>query len=134
MSEKHYCIVIKTDGTIALAEMNDEWFINCGDLLKSLVGGYFETTVLKRGVVPAMKGETVIIVVNEEGKLNGSHYNELASEIHGMSRDPLFGDAVICATRHVPESEYDEYDLGGWTRNSALAVKELIENYLEAHC
>lgn len=63
------------------------------DELREFVGGYIE-------IVP-LKNEKQILVVNEEGKLNGLPVNALATNALALSYQPritdvIVGDALLC--------------------------------------
>lgn len=66
------------------------------DELKKFVGGYIEIVTVK------FDGKDYLMVVNEEGKLNGLPYNEAATELYQTSFwgdcDCILGDALICDT------------------------------------
>lgn len=80
--------IIKIDGTIV--EVNPE---NGKDFklneLQKIVGGYIEILYLKSGN---------ILVVNDEGAINGSCINLRASKIYGS---PIFGDVLHCKSKEV---------------------------------
>ena len=78
------------------------------ETLQTAVGGYIEVVRIK---------DEKIMIVNEEGKLNGSSYNELASlfyaDAHPHDPDVIFGTAVIAAENGeeiegLPEDLVDE--------------------------
>jgi hypothetical protein len=62
--------------------------------MQDLVGGYIEVLWLKDGNV---------LVVNEEGKINGLAYNETATEVvqvNGMD-DIIVGNAILMESRYL---------------------------------
>jgi hypothetical protein len=62
--------------------------------MQDLVGGYIEVLWLKDGNV---------LVVNEEGKINGLDYNETATEVvqaNGMD-DIIVGNAILMESRYL---------------------------------
>ena len=58
--------------------------------LQKAVGGYIEVVSLKGGY---------IMVINEEGKLNGLPINQKATDLYGNPRDHVVGNALVCRSR-----------------------------------
>ena len=61
--------------------------------LQRFVGGFIEIVYLGN----------LIMVVNEEGAINGMEHNEIASLIVMMAggQDPIFGDVLVCPKEMV---------------------------------
>lgn len=59
------------------------WISNTLENLQRNVGGYIETLTI-------LRNPDVIIIMNEDGKLDGSEYN---FKIPG---DQIFGDIIVC--------------------------------------
>lgn len=88
-------ILIKADGHICeIQPKNKKWFTL--EELQELVDGYIEYC--------DTLDPTMNMVINEEGKLNGSQYNKVATAFYRYSRvvmdgqafiDPIMGDVVI---------------------------------------
>jgi len=66
--------------------------------LQAFVGGYIEAVYLPGGVV---------MLVNEEGKLEGLPYNEPATALYGAG-DPIAGNAIVCSMAEMGEDEEEE--------------------------
>jgi hypothetical protein len=82
-------ITISTLGEVAVAEMPSETEYN---FLNTSVGGWIEMVRLEREL------EGVILWVNEEGKIDGLPYNDLATLVWEMSygqTDIIVGNAVL---------------------------------------
>jgi hypothetical protein len=82
-------ITISTLGEVAVAEMPSE---NEYNFLNTSVGGWIEMVRLEREL------EGVILWVNEEGKIDGLPYNDLATLVWEMSygqTDIIVGNAVL---------------------------------------
>lgn len=63
--------------------------------MQSAVGGYIEIVRLKHGI---------LMVVNEEGKLQQLPHNEIATGIWqsaGLPRDWIAGPALVCAPQDI---------------------------------
>lgn len=83
-----YLISINTDGVVRANKYEDNDIPGL-EQLQAYVGGNIE-------VVPSMFGDDVLILVNEEGKLDGLRYNEVASlALRSDLLDMLVGDAVL---------------------------------------
>lgn len=97
LSPKKGAILIKTDGSVS------QFFPRNGrrfslEEAQGLVGGYIQVITL-----PA----NCILIVNEEGKLQGLPYNQSATAIaYGSyaisSGDCIVGDAVVCPSDMLP--------------------------------
>lgn len=65
---------------------------------QKIVGGLIE-------LVHISENRKVIMVVNEEGKLNGSSVNIIATEIYqrttGIKDDAVFGDVIVCPSSFI---------------------------------
>ena len=95
-----YLISIHSDGAVIANEYPDNEEFELEDL-QNFVGGYIET-------VPTYFDNDVILLVNEEGKLKGLSYNEVASAIQHFTRaDLLCGDAVLV---RVDGEDFDGFD------------------------
>ena len=60
---------------------------------QGIVGGYVEVVNLSK---------TQIMIVNEEGAVNGMEYNEGATLAYAMAlgrTNPIFGDVLVCETK-----------------------------------
>lgn len=121
-----YIIIIRARDSIEFKTIPED--IVSLETLQSAVGGYIEVVRLK---------DEKIMILNEDGKLNGSSYNEIASllylDAHPRDPDVIFGDVVIAAENGeeiegLPEDIVDEIirDL----EDSGMEVKEFdqVEN------
>lgn len=66
------------------------------DELQEFVGGYIEIITKPDG--------SQMMVVNEEGKLEGLHYNLNATHVFlgwGYSNDYIAGNALVCDANHI---------------------------------
>lgn len=80
---------------------------NISDTLENLqrtVGGYIETLTI-------LRNPDVVIIMNEDGKLDGSHYN---FKIPG---DQIFGDIIVCGR---DGDEFADVPISRQTWNSIL--------------
>lgn len=80
--------VIRTDGTYTVQEVESEW-----GAISAIVGGWIEHVML----YPEGSREGSMFI-NEEGKLKGMAYNEVATSLFKMKRgnwDYIVGDAVV---------------------------------------
>jgi len=59
--------------------------------MQELVGGYIEIVI---------GNKYIVLIVNEDGLLNGLPYNENASLVYG---NPLFGDVIQCTIKELNE-------------------------------
>ena len=81
--------LIKTDGSVTdVAPKNGKDFKL--DELRELIGCEYIEIVR----VPLTHGK--ILIVDEEGKLNGKEFNERATVIYGNILDYIVGDALMC--------------------------------------
>lgn len=62
------------------------------DELQEFVGGYIE-------IVTARDGR--LIVLNEEGKLNGLPVNVVATILYGNPDDAIVGDVLVCSPTQI---------------------------------
>jgi hypothetical protein len=61
--------------------------------MQAAVGGYIEIVNL---------GSGHLMVLNEEGKLGGGMpRNNLATELYGVPRDHIVGNALVCRNRDI---------------------------------
>lgn len=80
--------IIKVNGAIIDIEPKNGKDFSLKEL-QSIVGGYIDIVYLKSGN---------ILVVNDEGAINGSCINLRASKIYGSY---LFGDVLYCKSKEV---------------------------------
>lgn len=104
--------VINPDGTERFDYPSDGKKFTLQEL-QAMVGGYIEHVILPRG------NGHVQAFVNEEGKLTGLPYNEVASKIYGREpADVIVGTMVIVSTEDVgpdPTRYADHIKYGaGW--------------------
>lgn len=59
--------------------------------MQAIVGGYIEIVYLDNGQ---------LMIVNEEGKINGSPLNDNASMLVGYT-DLIMGDVLVCESKQV---------------------------------
>ena len=85
--------IIKTDGTRLNVEPKNKTDFQLEELQK-IVEGYIEILPLS---------STQIMVVNEEGKLNGMPYNHLATLTAYMAgiKDVIMGNVLVCDSKMV---------------------------------
>lgn len=84
--------LIKADGTTVEVRPNNGTDYTLEEL-QGFVGGYIE-------IVPTYKDDE-ILVVNEEGKLEGLPFNKEATLLARISWDYIAGDALLCKSREV---------------------------------
>ena len=87
-------ILLRTDGSIETFEPEGKYLSL--EQLQKAVGGYIETVTIDNGN---------ILIVNEEGKLQGLPYNAEATAVYhriGRLNDVIVGDAVLA---HISEME-----------------------------
>lgn len=80
--------IIKVNGDVIDTEPKNGKDFKLSELQK-IVNGYIEIVYLKNND---------ILVVNEEGAINGSKLNLKASKIYGS---PIFGDVLHCKSKEV---------------------------------
>lgn len=80
--------IMKADGSVIDVEPKNGKDFSLKEL-QCIVGGYIEIVHLKDGN---------ILVVNDEGAINGSRINIRASKIYGSY---LFGDVLHCKSKEV---------------------------------
>lgn len=80
--------IIKADGAVIDVKPKNGKDFSLKEL-QSIVGGYIEIVYLKDGN---------ILVINDEGAINGSCINLKASKIYGSY---LFGDVLHCKSKEV---------------------------------
>lgn len=94
--------IIHTSGTHTYIEPKNGTNFTLAELQK-IVGGYIE-------VIDMTDAHGTILVINEEGKLNGLPYNPLATEVYReyyrshhklVTQDYIVGDALLCHTSQV---------------------------------
>lgn len=88
-----YFIIVYPDGAVKVQKAPEEKYQL--DFLQKSVEGYIETA-------PCNLATDIILIVNDEGKINGSKINRLATRILGISNDFLFGNVVL----GVAQGEY----------------------------
>lgn len=115
MNEKRYIIILHPDGLNETHEVPES-----GPTLKELqkaVGGRIETvpSVLSNGWTKE-PGARVILVINEEGKLNGLPINHAATDLSWLRCDHIAGSAVLCATKGE--------EIIGFSREAALNIRK----------
>ena len=91
-----FSIVIRTDNSIEFIKPKNKNFFTLEEL-KNVVNGYIEVVILP---------DNGIMIVNEEGAINGSKYNELATEIlkyeyNTTSVSNIYGDVLICNSKLI---------------------------------
>ena len=82
--------LILSDGTTMTMEFSEP-HVTLSEM-QACVGGYIELIYLKDGV---------ILVVNEEGKLNNLKPNIIATEIAGLSDDHIVGDVLLISSKFI---------------------------------
>ena len=87
--------IYKTDGSVTDVQQAKGKYFSLEELQK-IVGGYIEIIYL---------GQTgLVMVMNEEGKLDGLPINELASEIaqgYIQRYDKIVGDVLVCSQKLI---------------------------------
>lgn len=82
---------IKTNGDVIDVSPKENGKTFSLDELKAFVGGWIECVTLN---------DKQVMIVNEEGKLNGLPYNLMATEIIKLAFQPcddfIVGDALLC--------------------------------------
>ena len=78
-------LVIRTSGEVEKITVSKELEL---EVLQSLVSGYIEC-------VPTAYPH-IEMLVNEEGRLDGLAYNEVATKLQKCRYDMIVGDAVLC--------------------------------------
>lgn len=68
------------------------------DELQEYVGGYIE--ICYPGIFNSHHADK-IMVINEEGKLQGLPLNQLATLVYGNPDDVIVGNALFCFSREV---------------------------------
>lgn len=91
-----FSIVIKTDNSIEFIKSKNKNFFTLEEL-KNIVNGYIEVVTLP---------DNGIMIVNEEGAINGSKYNELATsilkyEFNTTSVSNIYGNVLICNSKLI---------------------------------
>jgi hypothetical protein len=90
-------IWVKADGTAKPVEpANGREFTL--EEMQEYVGGYIELVT-----VNDLNGGRMVIVLNEEGKLDGLPYNLLATLVYGNPMDVIVGDVLFCNFAEVGE-------------------------------
>jgi hypothetical protein len=89
--------LFKADGGITEIQPKDGQSFTL-DEMQELVGGYIE-------VVAAAGGYS--LVIDEEGRVKGKPFNELATAAHAIGR-PLVGDALLVTIEH-PGSDNERF-------------------------
>lgn len=88
-----YLIEITPDGTVNKRPYPDSFELTL-DILQEYVGGYIETVRLKDA-----PNNNLIMIIDEEGKLNNKPVNEIASDIEYIRYDDyIAGKAYIAVT------------------------------------
>lgn len=82
--------LILSDGTTMTMEFSES-HVTLSEM-QACVGGYIELVHLKDGV---------ILVVNEEGKLNNLKPNIIATELAGISDDHIVGDVLLISSKFI---------------------------------
>lgn len=82
--------LILSDGTTMTMEFSEP-HVTLSEM-QACVGGYIELIYLKDGV---------ILVVNEEGKLNNLKPNIIATELAGLSDDHIVGDVLLISSKFI---------------------------------
>ena len=82
--------LILSDGTTMTMEFSEP-HVTLSEM-QACVGGYIELIYLKDGV---------ILVVNEEGKLNNLKPNIIATELAGISDDHIVGDVLLISSKFI---------------------------------
>lgn len=84
-------ILLKTDGTKTELKPASGKLFNLREL-QDAVKGYIELVYLTDGK---------IMVVNEEGKLNGFEINHNATKLANLPNDVIVGDVLICSNKEI---------------------------------
>ena len=82
--------LILSDGTTMTMEFSEP-HVTLSEM-QACVGGYIELIYLKDGV---------ILVVNEEGKLNNLKPKIIATELAGISDDHIVGDVLLISSKFI---------------------------------
>ena len=82
--------LILSDGTTRTMEFSES-HVTLSEM-QACVGGYIELVHLKDGV---------ILVVNEEGRLNNLKPNIIATELAGLSDDHIVGDVLLISSKFI---------------------------------
>lgn len=61
--------------------------------LQAAVGGYIELVTIQGG--------SKLMLVNEEGKLNGLPFNDVATQLMANPHDFVVGNALVCSPKEV---------------------------------
>ena len=111
-----YLISIHTDDNIVVNEYDDNEKIELEDF-QAFVGGYIET-------VPTFLMKGVLMLVNENGKLDLSPHNKIASAIEHYTLDDLiFGDVVLVKVKGKDFDGFTEDE-----KNKIIKFLELFTN------
>lgn len=88
-------ILYKTDGTQEEKQPKNGRDFQLEEL-QEMVGGYIE-------IVPCWhpQHKDKVIVLNEEGKLEGMPLNKKATEIYNVATDVIVGNALICLDKEI---------------------------------
>lgn len=80
--------LLKPDGSVVDYPPKDRAYTL--EEVQKAVGGYIEVVNLNSGY---------IMVINEEGKLNGLPVNQKATDLWGSPWDHIVGNALVCRSR-----------------------------------
>jgi len=83
--------LIKTDGTILEIEPKNKPCFSLKEM-QGFVGGYIECVYLT---------DDKIMVVNEEGKLNGLPLNTVATKMYNNPHDIIVGNVIVLDAKEI---------------------------------
>lgn len=83
--------IIKTNGEVVEVEPKNGTDFVYAELTK-IVGGYIE-------IVSVPDGR--LMVVNEEGKIQGLAFNKAATDLYNVPTDFIVGDVLVCAPEQI---------------------------------
>lgn len=82
---------------------------NTLDALQKAVGGYIETLTF------CTEPDTLVLIMDEEGRLNGKQYNMTICEI------PLFGTLLLCGKDRDEFTDVPDWAVSGMKRHKESA-------------
>lgn len=115
---KEYVIQITPDFELNIKELDPENVL--GDL-QSLCGGYIQT------VLARFQGQSLVLVLDEEGKLKDKPVNVIATWLSDFQMDKIVGPAILCR-----EGLRDgEPDLVGFTGEEAAELaQDIVDSFV----
>lgn len=117
---REYYILIKTIGEVEIVKIEKEQFLEkCYELISCEL---IEVCIPD----PSLFSSDIRFIVDELGKLNGQHFNMLASVLYNCY-DFLFGNVIIGKFGY---DECGELDIFGFTYSEALSLSLRINSYV----